>query len=624
VRIRRAAVIILLAIASGIVLQSWFDVALLYCIPLALIAVMLSFWERRFLYMLIVVLSAANFTLQGSTDMDYGDRDLTFSGIVVSEDQYGHYAKLLLHIDNIYIANDTIDHYIPVEYYTYKQDVFLGKRLTIKGRLKPSHYAQRPSILNGKIVSVAVPKHILGVVFHPLRNYMDGLLRRSFTDEHYAIASGLTLGGSGRLGEELKGVFARAGILHILAVSGLHVGFVSLFLGFLFFFVPIDRRLKFAIVMFGLFVYAGVTGFRPSVCRATLMAFLFGLALVLQRNVNHIHLLNITAIAFLVVKPSLFFEVGAQLSFAAVYGILYLYPRLDMLLISHVRRRFLRLLLAPMAVSFSAQLFVAPLLVFYFQRLPVYAVFSNLLVVPIAASIIFMLFLCFLAGLVWIAIVKVIALPVSLLITALLVLSRFFAAIPCSTISLTASPVFIIPLYLCAWRKARRWVFWFMIALFAASHLAYSGECLTVRVSSNGILITTPCGEDILISEQRTSAPIYLLEKHGGQEVDYLVAPERNIDVKKGYVEMPGKLQFAKIMVGELGIHVSKRVSIRFRGVDIECEQISARHGGKEGIVYILTDGRRKKVLRTYGYLSIIERMVLDMRLTIARLRLLL
>ena len=618
------AVNILLSVVAGIVLQATFSISLLIYVLFAVVAIGLSFWERRFLYMLFVVLSAVNLALQVPGKMEYGARDLTFSGIVVGEDQYEHFAKLRIHIDNVCSSRDTIDHRCPVDYYTFKRDVFLGKRLTIKGRIRPSRYAHRPNMLSGTVVSTSVPKHVLGTVFQPVRNYVDVLLQRSFKNEQYSIASGLTLGGSGRLDKELRDVFSRAGILHILAVSGLHVGFVALFLGLLLLFVPIDGRLKFVLIILGLFVYAGVTGFRPSVCRATLMACLFGLARVLQRNVGHNHILNITAIAFLVASPSLFFDVGAQLSFAAVYGILYLYPKIDVLLSKKVRNHYLKLVLRTMSVSFSAQLFVAPLLVFYFQRVPVYAVLSNLLVVPIAALIIFLLFICFLAGTCCTAIFNVITLPVSMLINVLIMLSRFFAGMPGSSVPVIISPLFIMPLYVLVWRRARRWFAWIMMALLAVHSIAFSVECLNVCVANDGILLTTPYDETVLITGKRTAVLQYFVERQGRKEVDYLVAPERNVAVKKGYVQTPGKLQFRNISLGDLQIRVSNHVSLRFRDVDIECDDESLQLAGEGAVVYMVTNGREKEVLHASANLSIIDRMVLDVRLIIARLRLLL
>jgi ComEC/Rec2-related protein len=606
-------------------LQALGNVPLFYYLPLAFFAAVLSLWKRRFLYIVVMVLSAVNLQLRRPAEPGYTERNLAYSGIVVGEDHYEHFTKLLIHIDKVFLPNDTVEHVLPVEYYAYEHGVFLGKRLVIKGRVRMARNAYRPNILTGKIVAWSIPQHFFGVVFYPVRNYIDALLRKMLSGHQYPIASGLILGGSGRLGRELREVFSRAGILHILAVSGLHVGFVALFFGLLLFIVPLDYRLKFVIVMLGLFMYAGVTGFRPSVCRAASMAFLFGLALVLQRNVNHIHILNITALAFLMANPSLIFDIGTQLSFAAVYGILYMFPKIDALIIKKIRNRCMKFVLTPMAVSFSAQLFVAPLLVYYFHRLPMYAVLANLVIVPIAAAIILLLFLCFATGLFWYALVEVISLPVSVLITVLVALSGFVAKFPLSTVQITVSPLLIFPLYLLVWKRMRRFVPWVMIAAVSIFSIAGSADCLAVCSGAKSILITLPSGERILMCAQKAAAQRIFLEKRGVYVLDYLVAPSMFYPVRKGYVRLPEPLHYKKLMCGDLEVHLAKNMLLKFQNREIEYDRTDLQQTGDDGkVTYRLLNEKRQLVLHGSMYCSIFEQMVLDARIVFARLRMLL
>ncbi|MGB7055338.1 MAG: ComEC/Rec2 family competence protein [bacterium] len=619
------AIHILLSVVSGIVLQALVNIPLFYYLPLALVAAVLSLWKRRFLYVVVIVLSAVNLQLQRPAEPGYTERNLTYSGIVVGEDHYEHFTKLLIHIDKVFLPNDTVEHVLPVEYYAYEHGVFLGKRLVIRGRVRRARNAHRPNILTGRIVAWSIPQHFFGVVFYPVRNHIDALLRKMLSGDQYPIASGLTLGGSGRLGRELREVFSRAGILHILAVSGLHVGFVALFFGLLLFIVPLDYRLKFVIVMLGLSMYAGITGFRPSVCRAASMAFLFGMALVLQRNVSHIHVLNITALAFLIASPSLIFDIGTQLSFTAVYGILYLYPKIDALMIRKIPSRRMRFVLAPMAVSFSAQLFVAPLLVYYFHRLPMYAVLANLLIVPIAAAIIILLFLCFVTGLFWYALVEVVSFPVSVLITVLVAISEFVAKIPLSTVQITVSPLLVFPLYLLVWKRMRRFVPWAMIAAVSIFTIAGSADCLTVCIGAKSILITVPSGERILMCAQRAAAQRILLDRNGVHELDYLVAPSRYYPVKKEYITLPRRMYYKNFVYRDLTVHLSTNVLLKFHDAKLEYSLTDVQQSGENGTVtYWLSNGKRQCVLHGSLYCSIFDQLVLDARIVFARLRMLL
>jgi competence protein ComEC len=449
-------------------------------------------------------------------------------------------------------------------------------------------------------------------------------LKESFRDDQYRVASGLTLGGSGRLGRELRMVFSRAGILHILAVSGLHVGFVAAFLGFLLLSIPIDYRLKIFIIICGLMLYAGVTGFRPSVCRAAFMAVLLGLAMILQRKVDHIHVINITAIAFLIASPLLIFDVGAQLSFAAVYGILYLYPKIDLKFITRVRPRFLKILFAPMAVSFSAQIFVAPFIIYYFHRLPVYAVLTNFVIIPIASMIIFLLFLSFFAGALCFALAKIITVPVSLLIAALIALSKFFASMPLSSISPVVSPLITFPFYLLVWAKARKAVIWLILAIVLVFTLSSSVDCLTVCTVGEGVLITTPAGENILVSGGKYAPQRILLARQGISELDYLIAPSKILPVVQEYVSLPDKMHFKNLSCDDLVIHITNRVGIEFRGEVVEFDW-GRRKGLQEPgrVTYILSNGEEKYTIQGSLYGSIIEQMVLDSKIVLCRIGLL-
>ncbi|KPK64024.1 hypothetical protein AMJ83_04185 [candidate division WOR_3 bacterium SM23_42] len=610
-----------MSIVFGTLLQSVLNVPIFYYVAASGVALVVSFWNRRFLYVLIMMMAAVNMDLRLPGGIDIGERDLQYSGIVIGEDYHEHYTRLLLHVDRVVVRTDTMHFDLPVEYYARQQAVLLGKRLTIRGRIRSSRYAHRPYILSGDIIAFRSHRHLFSAVLNPVRKYIDDSLRELFDDEHYRIASGLTLGGSGRLDGELKEVFSRAGILHILAVSGLHVGFVSLFLGLILLFTPLDHRLKFLIVMCGLVLYAGVTGFRPSVCRATLMAFLLGLALVLQRNINHIHVINITGIVFLVANPLLIFDVGAQFSFAAVYGILYLYPKIEERIIRKVHQRFIRILLTPMAVSLSAQTFVAPFAIYYFHRLPTLAVFTNLIIVPVASIIIVLLFISFLTGLVCFTFAKIIVVPASLLIAFLIGLSKFFASIPFSAINLTVSPVVLIPFYLMIWKKIRKLVLFVLLAIILILSLASSINHLTVRIAAKGVLITMPDGRNILVSRQTSLAQRIFLEKQGITELDYLVSPSMAYAIRHKHITFPERMNFRRLNYGDTEIYVADRVVITFRTDKIEFDWDDLTKISRDGrITYIISNGEEQQVLRGSLYSSIVEQTVLDIRIVLARL----
>lgn len=551
-------------------------------------------------------------------------RYLTVSGIVIGEECYEDFSRLRINIDKI-ILSDTVDYGLPVEYYAYSRGSFLGRRLSIRGRIRPARSAYGPARLTGRIVESRDGEHIFGMVLRPIRVYIDRLLLDFFDGQGYAVASGLSLGGSGRLGRELRDVFDRAGILHILAVSGLHVGFVGAFIGIILLFIPMSHRVKFSIVVCGLLLYAGVTGFRPSVCRATGMAFLFGLAVISQRNVDGIHIVNVTAIAFLIVKPMLLLDVGAQLSFGAVYGILYLFPRIENGYIRTVRRRSGKVILRMMAVSFSAQVFVAPLLLYYFNKLSPYAVIANLVVIPLASAIIFMLLLCFSVGWLCLDLARIIAFPSGILINILIASSSLFARLPFSALNLSVSPLLLFPLYLLVWKRIRKCVMWAVMVIALLFSLAHSVNCLTVCSVSKGVLIVMPDDTNVFITERISAAQRVFLNRNGIRAPDYLVARAESHPVQRAFIGLPQPLHFVELSWGRAKVNVSDRVQIDYGKSRLEYAwpELDAQAAGG-GARYVLTNGRHEYVIECATYCTVIDQMVFDLRLIIGRLRLLL
>ncbi|MEM6298879.1 MAG: ComEC/Rec2 family competence protein, partial [Bacteroidota bacterium] len=231
-------------------------------------------------------------------------------------------------------------------------------------------------------------------VFDPLywgitiRSYGKKLLEEHFTDDKsLAIASALLLGVKDRIDDDLRNAYAGAGAMHILAVSGLHVGIVYTFLSYLFqFFRLKDRKvLTTTIAVLILWLYALITGFSPSVVRAVLMFSFIEIAKLFRRQNITYNSIGASAFLLLLYNPNYVFEVGFQLSYLAVIGIVFLYPRWSMLWKSDIWivQRAWEL----GVVSVAAQLATFPLAIYYFHQFPNYFLLTNLIVLPAVAII---------------------------------------------------------------------------------------------------------------------------------------------------------------------------------------------------------------------------------------------
>ena len=207
------------------------------------------------------------------------------------------------------------------------------------------------------------------------------------TIDHYfgesqagGVLKALTIGQKSDLDPEVKKNFSNSGTMHVLAVSGLHVG---IFYGiFLFIFNKlINTRWKYLIIIFiviQLWFYAIITGLSPSVVRAVTMFSILALGKLIDRRSNAFNLVFASAFVILLFDPGLLFSVGFQLSYLAVLSILFFGPKLIRAQPFWIPAKIWTLL----AISLAAQIGTLPLSLFYFQQFPTYFLLSNLLVIP--------------------------------------------------------------------------------------------------------------------------------------------------------------------------------------------------------------------------------------------------
>ena len=199
-----------------------------------------------------------------------------------------------------------------------------------------------------------------------------------------AIISAITLGEKGLLSNDVRDTFSAAGVSHILVVSGMHVGFIFLIIMWLMSIISYRRR--WIVVVLGLIVlwlYALLTGLAPSVVRATFMFSMMLLFRVMGEKYRIKHVLCLSATILILINPNVLFNVGFQLSYLAVCGIVYFYP-LFYKRISTLKSRPLRWILSSVAVTVSAQIFTLPIVIYNFNQFPIYFILSNLFVTAFA------------------------------------------------------------------------------------------------------------------------------------------------------------------------------------------------------------------------------------------------
>ena len=210
-------------------------------------------------------------------------------------------------------------------------------------------------------------------------------------DEAYGILAAMTLGEKSQVDTQLKETYSQVGASHILALSGLHLtiiyGVITLFVGW--------RRIRMVsqlLIVLAIWGFAFLVGLAPSVMRAAFMISVYALLSLGHRERMSINTLAFTAIVMLVIRPLSVYDMGFQLSFAAVFAILLFQPLFNGLVPAHVlqRHRWLKFLWGLTTVSLSAQIGTAPLIAYYFERFATYFLLANYVVIPLATVILYL------------------------------------------------------------------------------------------------------------------------------------------------------------------------------------------------------------------------------------------
>lgn len=223
------------------------------------------------------------------------------------------------------------------------------------------------------------------------RQRLSDILRESgLKERECATAQALLLGDKSQIDDETYQAYSSSGTIHILCVSGLHVGVIYMVLDFLLGFLSRSKPVKwirFLLIILLIWFYAFLTGLTPSVLRATVMFSILIIGKAYRRNTNIYNTLACSALLLLSANPFMLYDTGFQLSYLAVVGIVSLEPWIrDQLTF---RGWLLNKIWALMCVSLAAQLMTLPLTVLLFHQFPSYFLIANVLVVPLSGFIIY-------------------------------------------------------------------------------------------------------------------------------------------------------------------------------------------------------------------------------------------
>lgn len=267
-----------------------------------------------------------------------------------------------------------------------------------------------------------------------MRSARDRLLshneKHNMSESAYAVVAAMTMGDRSGLTRELRQSYAASGASHVLALSGLHLGVIYGLLSLIF----VHRRMRVlgqVLAMVAIWAYAALVGMPPSVLRSATMLTIFAFVVLTGRRQVSLNTLAFAAVVQLVVSPLSLWDVGFQMSFLAVLGIVMLNMRLGNVETPACigRWRVIGWVWSLVKVSLAAQLAVAPLSMYYFGTFPCYFLLTNLVAIPLATIIVYTSIVMYALGF-WVWMQGVVATFVGWMATLMNTSLGFIASLP--------------------------------------------------------------------------------------------------------------------------------------------------------------------------------------------------
>ena len=244
-----------------------------------------------------------------------------------------------------------------------------------------------------KTISLHGTLPLLKRLINSSQNFVRTSLNKSTDPKTAGLLTALLLGDKSTIDDDMKDDFANTGVIHVLAVSGLHVGYILIILSLFTSIIRIPWGWNRLFIILGLIGFCALTGGKPSVIRASIMAGLYVLTPILDRPANIWNIIGFSACFLLVFDPLYILDLGFILSYSAVISIIYFYGLFEKLLPEvinpkHIQNSFLKNTLSLFLVSLSAQIGTLPITAAYFHKIPIISIVANVIIVPIIGIIV--------------------------------------------------------------------------------------------------------------------------------------------------------------------------------------------------------------------------------------------
>lgn len=595
---RYAVLKTIIAIVLGIILAQYLSIPNLYILIGIVILLIFSFSTKTYwlLYCVLIFTSALNyngFTAQQNQINNFPLYDIPVKiQTQINEtplSESNRYSAELLKINNspvsgkiwLYLKSTSSDTS------PEKQNITLsyGDIVDLKSKITPFDFPRNPNLVDynryyhkqGYLGSVFISLQDIDTIISkpgnllmrrlvlPLRQYFFKTIDKYLDADEKDLLIGMLLGEKRGMSKQLRATFSDAGVAHILAVSGLHIGIL---IGLLLLFLPIIRIRRWPaliIIVVVTIIYLALIGFKTSAVRAGLMIIFACLGLFLERRYEPINGAFLAGIIILIIAPQALTDISFQLSFSAAIAIIIITPRLYNAIRDKKLPRFIKhYLLLPCFVSLSASVGTAPIILYHFYQFPLLVVFANLIIIPLVALALPLGFLVLLFNLFLPAVAGIYANTLWLTLKLIIFVSDKFADLHWQTIEPARPPLILIVLFYLAvllmlfwqnlkFRRVSLAVLLIGLNLFvwlnALQPKQLSVTFLDIR-QGDAIFLDFPDGKKMMLDAGQPNEIItQFLKSKGIKNIDLAVITHPHLDHYGGYKNLINRIKIKRFLI---------------------------------------------------------------------------
>ena len=421
--------------------------------------------------------------------------------------------------------------------------------------------------IDGNLINIDLIKYekLENPVQNRLNNQVNHMIL-SFPYEFQNFTKAVLLGRKDVISTEIKDKFNYTGTSHILVISGLHIGIIIVTILFLLKTFPYQIRYAFAGIILTIYCYG--VGFTPSVMRAYIMGIIFLAAKIFYEEREMTKALIVAFIVSSFINPYAIRRISYQMSYLALIGIIFLYPKIDKYLGKLFPKKFNKYnIITFLILSFSIQTILIPIFLYYFRVLPLFSFLPNLIVIPLGSLLVQLLFIALLLS--FIGLDVIIISFGAYLYNFLIFIIDLFYKVPFLTLSFYTKIslllyifLYVIILLFIILKKETIRSSWYIVFFIVPLIFLNSFQTKEDIDFEWGHYRGVP-NKVLIINKTLKTKDIFFLKDSGVKKLDYLLIPYEinNLDFKRAYPNIE------KIILSvDEGIKLEKELFINKKG----------------------------------------------------------